>query len=193
MNPTWRYGSLLLAAGSLASALLAQQPPPKKMPPKDEPPPRSDQSGDNRTYSTSRDTVIDLSPPPNDIKDHPESRDAVEEATGVQEFHKWNPMKALKDVEVGDFYFRRKNYRAALARYQEALEYKPNDAIATFRLAQCQEKTNDPDSARDNYAAYLKILPNGPFAEEAKKSLERLEKEPSATKAAPQQAPPPKQ
>jgi len=169
----------------LAATLLAQQPPPKKMPPKDEPPPTSGQSGDNRTYSTSRDTIIDLSPPPNDVKNHPESQDAVAEATGVQEFHKWNPMKALKDVEVGDFYFRRKNYRAALARYQEALEYKPNDAIATFRLAQCQEKTNDLDSARDNYAAYLKILPSGPFAEDAKKSLERLEKSPSHPNDAP--------
>ena len=167
---------LALALGLASAPLLAQQPAPKKEPPKDVPPPRSDQADDKGTYSSSRDTIIDLSPPRDDSKAHPESQDAVEEATGVQEFHQWNPMKAMKDVEVGDYYFRRKNYRAALSRYQEALEFKSNDAVATFRLAQCQEKMNDPDSARDNYAAYLKILPGGPFAEEAKKSIERLEK-----------------
>jgi tetratricopeptide (TPR) repeat protein len=169
------FGGTFLVLGLLSASLLAQQPAPKESPPKDVPPPRSDQADDKRTYSSSRDTIIDLSPPRDDAKAHPESQDAVEEATGVQEFHQWNPMKAMKDVEVGDFYFHRKNYRAALARYQEALEFKPDDAVATFRLAQCQEKMNDPDSARDNYAAYLKILPGGPFAEEAKKSLERLQ------------------
>src|SRR6059058_4482209 len=45
-----------------------------------------------------------------------------------------------KDVEVGDFYFKRKNYRAAADRYQEALIYKPNDALVNFRAAQCLEK-----------------------------------------------------
>jgi tetratricopeptide (TPR) repeat protein len=190
MKWIWSPWRLALICGLLAASLLAQQPPTKKAPPKDEPPPRSDQSGDHRTYSSSRDSIIDLSPPANDVKDHPESRDAVEEATGVQEFHKWNPMKAMKDVEVGDFYFRRKNYRAALARYQEALEYKPNDAVATFRLAQCQEKTNDLESARGNYEAYLKILPSGPFAEEAKKSIDRLQK-PANSNSAPTTPPKP--
>ena len=184
-------GTLALIFALLAASLLAQQPAPKKSPPKDVPPPRSDQADDKGTYSSSRDTIIDLSPPRDDTKAHPESQDAVEEATGVQEFHQWNPMKAMKDVEVGDFYFHRKNYRAALARYQEALEFKPDDAVATFRLAQCQEKTNDPDSARDNYAAYLKILPSGPFAEEAKKSLERL-KQSAETPISPAAKPPAK-
>jgi tetratricopeptide (TPR) repeat protein len=83
-------------------------------------------------------------------------------------------MKALKDVEVGDFYFKRKNYRAALDRYKEALYWKENDAIATFRLAQCQEKIGTNEEARKYYEQYLKILPEGPFAKEAHTSLERM-------------------
>ena len=59
----------------------------------------------------------------------------------MQEFRVWNPHKAEKDVEVGDFYFKRKNYRAALDRYREALYYKYDDAVATFRLGVCQEKS----------------------------------------------------
>src|SRR5215813_13928851 len=74
--------------------------------------------------SSSRDNRIDISPPKGDAKDHPYSKSAVADleedeavdATGVQEFHPWNPMKAMKDVEVGDFYFNRKNYKAALDR-----------------------------------------------------------------------------
>jgi Tfp pilus assembly protein PilF len=83
----------------------------------------------------------------------------------VSEFHPWNPHKSAKDVEVGDFYFKRKNYRAAEDRYREALFYKENDATATFRLAVCLEKLNQPDEASKEYETYLKILPHGEEAE----------------------------
>jgi len=92
----------------------------------------------------------------------------------VIEFHPWNPHKAAKDVEVGDFYFKRKNYRAAEDRYREALLFKNNDALATYRLAVCLEKLDRPDDARQEYESYLKILPHGPQAEEAQKSISRL-------------------
>ena len=140
--------------------------------------------------SSSRDTRIDISPPKDDEKAHPYSKAAVadleeEEKTDgsdVQEFHPWNPMKALKDVEVGDFYFKRKNYKAALERYKEALFYKDNDAIASLRLAECQEKLGDKAEAKKYYEQYLKILPEGEFAKEANAGLERLEKATASAK-----------
>jgi tetratricopeptide (TPR) repeat protein len=148
-------------------------------------PPRSDSVnvtalGDEPGESSSKDTQIDLSPPEDDARAHPRSGEAVTEAEGspgsdeVSEFHPWNPHKAAKDVEVGDFYFKRKNYVAAESRYREALMYKDNDAMATYRLAVCLEKMNRPDEARQEYENYLKILPHGPEAEEAKKAIERL-------------------
>ncbi len=133
--------------------------------------------------SSSRDTRVDISPPKDDAKNHPYSKAAVADMTAdeadtteVQEFRPWNPMKAMKDVEVGDYYFKRKNYRAALDRYKEALYYKDNDAVASFRLAQCQEKLGDKEEAKKYYQQYLKILPEGPFAKEAQGSLDRLAK-----------------
>jgi tetratricopeptide (TPR) repeat protein len=147
-------------------------------------PPRSDRVnaadlGEGIGESSSKDTQIDLSPPADDAKKHPESSEAVSDAEAggggdVAEFHPWNPHKAAKDVEVGDFYFKRKNYRAAEDRYREALFYKDNDAIATFRLAICLEKLERPDDARAEYESYLKILPHGPQAEEAQKAIGRL-------------------
>jgi tetratricopeptide (TPR) repeat protein len=134
--------------------------------------------------SSSHDTRVDISPPKDDAKNHPASKDAVEDlegsdvldASGVQEFHPWNPMKAMKSMEVGDFYFKRKNYRAALERYKEALYYKNGDALASYRVAVCQEKLGDKAEARKYFEQYLKILPEGPLAKDAHSSLDRLEK-----------------
>jgi tetratricopeptide (TPR) repeat protein len=127
--------------------------------------------------SSSRDTRIDLSPPKNDEKNHPLSTtnpDEPSEPTDVQELHPWDPHKAAKDVEVGDFYFKRKNYKAAIERYKDALIYKSNDAVAHFRLAESLDKTGNPGEAVEHYQAYLKILPHGPYAEDAQKALARL-------------------
>ena len=129
--------------------------------------------------SSSRDSRIDLSPPKDDAKNHPNSDSSIEDqpASDVQEFHPWDPHRAAKDVEVGDFYFKRKNYHAAESRYREALIYKSNDAMATFGLAQCLDKLGKADEAREKYESYLKILPQGPRAQEAHKALDRLKNE----------------
>ena len=147
-------------------------------------PPRSDRVDasslpDDGGSSSSKDTQIDLSPPPNDAKEHPQGGDVLmdEGSSGggdTTEFHPWDPHKAAKDIEVGDFYFKKKNYRAAEDRYREALLYKDNDAEAIYKLAICLEKLNRPDEALIEYESYLKTLPYGPEAPEVKKSIERL-------------------
>ena len=152
-------------------------------------PPRSDSVDaaaldDGAGDSSSKDTQIDLSPPPNDAKDHPKSSDILSDESSagggdIREFHPWDPHKAAKDVEVGDYYFKRKNYIGAESRYREALFYKDNDAVATYKLAVCLEKMNRFDEAVTEYEAYLKILPYGPEAADAKKGIGRL-KSPAA-------------
>jgi len=148
-------------------------------------PPRSDRVqaddlGLGSGVSSSKDAPVDLSPPEDDSKAHPQSSTAVAEAEaqvlsgGVSEFKTWDPHKAARDIEVGDFYFKRKNYRAAEDRYREALRYKDNDATATIRLAVCLEKLGVLDDARAEYESYLKILPHGPEAAEAQAAIERL-------------------
>ncbi len=135
--------------------------------------PQSETQGE----SSSRDTLIDLSPPVGDASEHPDSVDS----SGINEMHRYDPHRAEKDIEVGDFYFKRQNYKAALARYSEALEYKPNDALATFHLAETQEKLGNAEEARKNYQSYLKILPKGPYAANARKALERLKPKTSSS------------
>jgi len=149
-------------------------------------PPRSDRVnasdlGGGLGESSSKDSQIDLSAPENDARAHPQSAEAVaaEVAAGgggssVGEFHPWNPHKAAKDVEVGDYYFKRKNYKGAEDRYREALFYKENDAEATYHLAVCLQKMERRGEALAEYQSYLKILPEGPHAGEAHKEIERL-------------------
>lgn len=129
--------------------------------------------------SSSKETQIDLSPPPDDTQARPKNSEALTDESkpngeDVTEFHPWDPHRSAKDIEVGDFYFKRKNYSAAESRYREALYYKDNDAMATYRLAECLEKLDRPDEAREVYENYLKILPHGPRAEEVNKALQRL-------------------
>lgn len=189
-----RIGTAFVLSLFVAVALGQQGSAPAKTPPANQPPPRSDQEQfpvlkprpGAGGVSSSKENPPDLTPPPDDAKNHPQSGTALHEAEdaaglyegdeigGVQEFKPWNPHRAEKDVEVGDFYFKRKNYRAALDRYREALIYKNDDAVATFRLAVCEEKLGDDEEARKAYDAYLKILPHGPFAGEAQQALARL-------------------
>lgn len=151
---------------------------------------RADDLGSETGQSSSKDTQTDLNAPPDDDKSHPKSSAAVAEAeaellggkSGITEFHAWDPHKAAKSIEVGNFYYKRGNYRAAEDRYREALRYKENDAVATIRLAVCLEKLGVLDDARSEYETYLKILPHGPESEQAQKAIDRL-KEQAAIKS----------
>ncbi len=186
MDVRFRYLILALGCLWLAGAAVAQEPPVEQVPvdksapaPQDnrKNPPRS--GGGTAGESSSKETQIDISPPTDDAKKHPEA-DLTD--TGVDEFTPWNPMKAMKDVEVGDFYFKKENYQAAISRYREALEFKPHDAEATFKLAEVLNKTGDTAGAIENYQAYLKILPNGPYAKKAHEALDKLKAKPAAGK-----------
>lgn len=167
----------------------AQEPAQQNAPPveqvpvdKSAPPPKDNRANPPRSdnvpagESSSKQTAIDVSPPANDAKSHPEA----DLGNGdVSEFTPYNPMRALKCIEVGDWYFKQENYKAAISRYREALDWKPQDAEATYKLAQVLNKTGDVNGARENYEAYLKILPNGPYAKKAREALAKLKDKPA--------------
>ena len=142
-------------------------------------PPRSDRLAPDE--SSSKQTAIDISPPKDDEK-HPGASDEE-----LGEFHPWDPHKAAKCVEVGDYYLKQGNTRAAISRYEEALEWKPRDAEATYKLGVVLEKTGDLNGALANYQAYIKIVPDGPYAVKAREGITRLK--PKVDAAA---VPPPK-
>jgi Tfp pilus assembly protein PilF len=149
------------------------QPVPKSPDGYERPPFPGDAPGTNPTTGTSstgesssRDSQIDLDAKPEPKEPAPAEDDAV--------LQPWDPHKAAKDVEVGQYYYKIKNYRAALERFNHALVYKPGDAEATFGLAMTQERLDLLSLADQNYRKYLQILPHGPKAKEAEESLKRI-------------------
>ncbi|HVP44855.1 MAG TPA: tetratricopeptide repeat protein [Terriglobales bacterium] len=92
----------------------------------------------------------------------------------VIEMRPYDPHKAEKDVEVGDFYYKRGNYKAAINRYQEALELGPASASVTFKLADTYEKDKRPERAALYYREYVRQFPNGAQIADARAALQRL-------------------
>ena len=87
-------------------------------------------------------------------------------------------MKKLFDHElyVGDFYFRIKNYRASLDRYEAALKKYPDVPVEPknlYRLGILYQKTDRMDEARK---AWVSVINNHPKSKYSKKSQHRLEK-----------------
>ena len=148
-------------------------PSPKAQDKYERPPFPGDAPGTNPTggsatgESSSRDTQIDL-----DNHSTKEEPAPAEEDESV--LKPWDPHKAAKDVEVGQWYLKLKNYRAALERFNSALTFKPDDAEAIYGLAITQEKLDLLSLADANYRKYLGILPNGPRSKEAEEALKRI-------------------
>ncbi len=92
----------------------------------------------------------------------------------VIEMHPYDPHKAEKDVEVGDYYYKQQNYRAAVSRYREALDFRPRDPKTTFKLADALEKANQLDDAALIYSEYAREFPDGAQIAQAKLALQRL-------------------
>jgi tetratricopeptide (TPR) repeat protein len=85
-------------------------------------------------------------------------------------------LEAAHNVEVGDEQFGEKSYRAALSRYEEASEQKPEDAAVRVRLGRALEKLNDEQKALEEYDAAAKIGTPEKWVSEAKAAVERLKK-----------------
>jgi tetratricopeptide (TPR) repeat protein len=129
--------------------------------------------------SSSKDSQIDFDHAPRAAEPSPSDKDK-----GDNTFLPYDPHRADKDVEVGNYYLRLKNYRAALERFNDALHYKPKDAEATFGLATTQEKLELLAGAYQNYQEYLRILPGGPHAKECEAALKRIQPHLATTKPA---------
>jgi tetratricopeptide (TPR) repeat protein len=78
-----------------------------------------------------------------------------------------------KNVDTADFYFKEKNYRAALSRYKEADGQKPNDPAIHLRLGRAYEKLEQREEARKHYKAAAEAR-EGFWTAEAKAALERV-------------------
>lgn len=89
----------------------------------------------------------------------------------------WDPLRAEKDLEVGQYYMKRGDWDAAIDRFNDAIEAKPGYAIPFRYLGEAQEKKGLKKQAIKSYAKYLDLVPHADDAEKIKKKVEKLYKE----------------
>src|SRR5258707_2641505 len=94
----------------------------------------------------------------------------------------WDPLRAEKDLEVGQYYMRKGDLDAAMDRFQDATTAKPGFAIPFRYLGEAQEKKGLKKQAIKSYQRYLDIVPRADDAEKVKKRIEKLYKEPAKEK-----------
>jgi tetratricopeptide (TPR) repeat protein len=114
-----------------------------------------------------QDTKPKTPPPP---KEQQEQEPPEEDESLKPREYGFNPLKALQDVAIGNQYFKKHNYRAALSRYQEATKWNPNLAEAYLRLGEAAEKMKDKATAKQAYQKYIELAPDSKEAEQLKKT-----------------------
>ena len=85
--------------------------------------------------------------------------------------YSFNPLEAEKDLKVGNYYFKKGNYKASTSRFREATLWNPTSAEAFLRLGDSEEKLKDKKAANEAYSKYLALSPDGKDAEAVKKKL----------------------
>jgi Flp pilus assembly protein TadD len=100
-------------------------------------------------------------PPDEDVREAPKQ-------------YSFNPLQSKKEVGVGNFYFKKGDFKAAAGRFREATKWNDGNAEAWMRLGEAEERRENSRAARDAYKKFLDLQPNGKNAEEVKKRLEKL-------------------
>jgi len=88
----------------------------------------------------------------------------------------FSPVMAEKSIKVGDFYFKKRNYLAAIQRYKDATEYQPNNSKAYESLAKAHEKNGHPLKAADALREFISKNPDSSKIPDFHAKLAKLEK-----------------
>ena len=89
----------------------------------------------------------------------------------------WDPLRAEKDLEVGQYYMKKGDLDAAIDRFQDATVAKPGYAIPFRYLAEAQGKKGLKKQAIKSYQRYLDLYPHAEDAEKVRKRIDKLYKE----------------
>ena len=108
---------------------------------------------------------------------------AEEDNALATEEYSFNPLQAQKEVQTGNYYFKKGSYHAAAGRFREATRWNDGYGEAWLRLGEAEEKLKDTRAARDAYAKYLEIEADAKNAAEIRKRVEKLSRAVSASQA----------
>lgn len=105
----------------------------------------------------------------------PDQLPPLEDKSKTEDEHfAFNPVQSKKDVTVGEFYFKKSDFKAAAGRFRDATRRNDGNAEAWLRLGDAEEKMNDLKAAREAWEKYLQIAPQAKNAAEVRKKVEKL-------------------
>ena len=89
----------------------------------------------------------------------------------------WDPLRADKDMQVGEYYLHKGDVDAAIDRFQDAILAKPGYGLPFRYHGEAQEKKGFKKPAIKSYQRYLELVPRADDADKVKKKIEKLYKE----------------
>jgi tetratricopeptide (TPR) repeat protein len=82
---------------------------------------------------------------------------------------------AAEDINVGGYYLERKNWKAALSRFQSAMVLDPENPDVFWGLAEAERHLGDFWDARGHYQTVVDYDPDSKHGKEARKALKEPE------------------
>jgi tetratricopeptide (TPR) repeat protein len=89
----------------------------------------------------------------------------------------WDPLRAEKDIEVGQYYMHKGDFDAAIDRFQDATAAKPGYAVPFRYLGEAQEKKGLKKPAIKSYQRYLDLYPHAEDGDKIRKKIDKLRSE----------------
>ena len=89
----------------------------------------------------------------------------------------YDPLRAEKDLEVGQYYMHKGDVDAAIDRFQDATTAKPGYAIPFRYLGEAQEKKGLKKQAIQSYSRYLDLYPHAEDGDKIRKKIDKLRSE----------------
>lgn len=146
---------------SSAAALPTEDFDPVRSP--DDPAPAVANTSEGESSSSLKD-IENLMPLPDTDQPGKKRRHAPKEEPVHQE-------TAKSDVDVGSYYLDRKNWRAALSRFQSALVLDPENPEVYWGMAEAERNLGQFAKAREHYEKLLEYDPDGKHGKQARKAL----------------------
>jgi tetratricopeptide (TPR) repeat protein len=116
-------------------------------------------------------------------KDAPKPKPNTDTATqNAPDQPMWDPLRAEKDLEVGQYYLHKGDMDAAIDRFQDAAAAKPGYAIPFRFLGEAQERKGLKRDALKSYTRYLDLYPHAEDKDKIEKKIEKLRGEVAKSK-----------
>jgi tetratricopeptide (TPR) repeat protein len=124
-------------------------------------------SGEDENFSSSLKGTENLLPTPDSDQSGKKKKLAVKEKTHQE--------AATEDIQVGGYYLEKKNWNAALSRFQSALVLDPENPEVYWGLAVAEQHLGEYAASRTHYLQLLDYDPDGPHGKQARKALKEPE------------------